>query len=542
MKKIHILYTTMLLAMVIAGCKKGFLSQEVNPNTPSVATPQNILSGAENTTASTLNTGFTTFGIWLGYYAPSGNFTISATTEQYNFTNASFSQFGLYANITNYSLLISRGAADPSLANFAAIGKIMTVLDYQLLVDNYNSVPYTQAIGGVNFLFPTYDSGPNLIYPDLMVQLDAAIAMINSNTTATNPASSDIIFGGSMAKWKKLANTLKLRIAIRQSNIPANKAGLVTELAKTSSEGYLDDVTFASANPGYLSSDANGGQQNPYWKTYGFSAAGIENTGHATNRANAFFVNLLKTTGSDTLRLKQIYAPTLTKAESALVPQPAAPNRADHIVGNQFGNDNSYLSNTNTSGLGPGILISPTMSAPIFTGAEACFLLSEGILEGLIPGTITGGAGTAQDYYQRGITANFVALGLTSGQATTYYSQPIVNVNWVTTAAVPGTLTGYAGANGTAPAEPPLLGAIMYQKYIALFGFSVGEEYNEYRRTGLPNLLPARSQATGVLGVGSVPNRVFWPSSEATTNAANYALLPTINPFVDLIFWARNVN
>jgi hypothetical protein len=531
MKKTYIISTIVLLAIAIASCKKGFLSQEINPNTPSTATPQNILSGAQGVTATNFNTGFTTFGIWLGYFAPSGNFTISASTETYSITTASLSQFGLYTNITNYNYLVKLGAADPTMANFAAIAKIMIAFNYQELVDMYNTIPYTQAQNSGQYLFPAYDDGKTVVYPDLMLQLDAAIAMIS--TTAVNPGASDIIFGGNMDSWKKFANTIKLRLAVRQSNLytvdAALKTALTAELAKTSASGYLDNTTFASANPGYLSADANGGQQSPFWKTYGFNAAGVEAGGHAQNRANSFFINFL-TTLNDTLRLKRIYAPTLLKTEAVTkIP----PNNVDHIVGNQFGNNNAYLTNSNTSAFGPGILISPTQPAVIVSGAEACFLVSEGLLNGLLPAAV----GTAQDYYQRGITASFVALSAADANsgnktpavpvtavnaATAYYNQPIDGVSWT--------------------ASTDKTKAIATQKYIALFGYNIGEEYNEYRRTGFPNLLPARSQAPGALGKGAVPNRVYYPSTEATTNAINYAKLPAIDPFVSLIFWAKNVN
>jgi hypothetical protein len=563
MKKTYILSTIILLAIAIAGCKKGFLSQEVNPNTPIASTPQFTLSGAQGTTASFLNTGFTTFGIWLGYYAPSGNYTISSTTEQYNITTSTFNYFSsLYPNITNYTLLVTQAAANPALSYFGAIGKIMIAMDYQELVDEYNDVPYTQAEKGFSVLFPAYDSGQNVIYPDLLKQLDAAIAMINANPTATNPGTSDIIFGGNMTSWKKFANTLKLRIAIRQSNIAATKGALVTELGTTALEGYLDDKTFAYAQPGYLASDANNGQQSPYWKTYGFNSAGVEASGHATNRANAFFITFLQNHGADTLRAKQFYAPVNTLAESTAalknkVNPVTPPNDMTHIIGNPFGNDNAYNTNTNTSPIGPGILISPTMPAAVITGPEACFLLSEGVLEGYLTPAQAGS--TAKDYYQRGITASFVALGLTAAQANTYYSQAVVDVNWDTSAAaaapVAGTIAGtspYGGVNGSAPAGTALLRAIMTQKYIALFGYSVGEVYNEYRRTGLPDItapsaapagsLTARTQTSGAKGKGAVLNRVYFPSSETTTNAAAVAAEPAVDPFVSLIFWARNVN
>jgi len=513
MKKKYIL--SLFFALAVAGCKKN-LDQSVNPNQPSVASPQNVLSGALTVTAVRTEIDYNTFGIWLGYYAPSGNFTTSTVTLNYSVTTSSLTNYfnNLYGNLANYNYLITKAGSDPTLANFGAISKIMSAYDYQMLVDNFNDVPYSQALNSNTYLFPAYDKG-QAIYNALMTQLDAAIATINTSPGAVLPGSSDVIFGSNtgteMANWKKFANTLKLRIALRQSNIAANKAGLVTELSTTSAEGYLNDVVFAQVQPGYLNSDANNGQQNPYYKQYGVTAAGALTTGNQTTRGNNFFIGLLN--AKNDLRLARFYAPV-----------------GAVVVGNTLGSANT-LTNTFTSPLGPGIL-SITGPAPIISGSDACFLLADAIVEGYIPGTVDGvAAGTAQDYYQRGITASFVALGLTAAQATTYYNQPIVDVNW--TASVASTTTNPYGTR---------VKAILTQKYIALFGYEILESYNEYRRTGLPNLSGARSQNSGAVGNGNalqpVLNRVPYPNTEYSTNAAAVNAEPAVDIFNSTIFWA----
>ena len=502
MKKIYIL-TTLFFAIGIAGCKKNFLSQEINPNQPSVASPQNLLSGAETISAYIVNGGggnnyYSVWGVWMGQICPSGNYVPSATLETYSFTNASFQVFvPLFNNLANYNALIAQTSSSASLAYFTAIAKIMTAYDYQQLVDNYGNVPYSQALNSSVYLFPAYDSG-SAIYDDLLVQLDKAIALINANSSATNPGSSDVIFGGNMTSWKKFANTLKLRIAIRQSNITSKFAALKTSLAGTATEGYLDDNTFATANPGYLASDANGGQQSPFWLGYGYTAAGAEIYGHAYYRANSFEVSLLNTYGD--ARVSQIYAPI-----------------SGTVTGATLGST-SNGSNSVVSAFGPGLLISPSMNAVLLSGSEACFLVSEGDVDGLIS------TGTAQDYYQRGITASFVALQVPNAAtaAAAYYTQNVANVGWAASAA-------------------NLQSAIITQKYIALTGYGFFEVYNEWRRTGYPNLAGARSIKAGALTAAGVPApyRIYYPSTEYQTNATAVGALPTVDPFNTKIFWAK---
>ena len=549
MKKTYLLTTIVIFALAIAGCQKGFLNQSVNPNTPSSATPQDLLAGAlQSSTTTTNGSQYLKFGIWCGYFAPSGSYVPSTTTLTMNFSNTSYNEFNFYyTNLTNYNLLIQDGAANPSLVNFAAIGKIMTAYCYEMLVDNYNDVPYSQALNINQYMFPAYDKGP-AIYADLLKQLDAAITMVN--TSATNPGISDIYFGGNMASWQKFANFLKLRIAIRQSNLTSLTAGLQTEVKSTASYGYLDDNTNVSAQPGYINSTFAGGQYAPFWANWGISAAGSYEPDYLEYVANNFYVNML-VGYNDTLRLKQVYQPTLlTTQKSGTV----VPDNVSQIVGQIFGS-NTQLSNSNTSAIGFGLIQSPSMAQPVVQGSEACFLMAEGVLEGYVAGPVSG-AGSAQDYYQRGITASFKQLNVPNyaAAATAYYSQPIVDVNWAASAAALAPSDKVAGvqtnANGTMPAGTALQRAIITQKYISLIGFGFFEAYNEYRRTGMPNLLSpsalqpagARTQQPGALGTGVAPNRIYFPSTETTTNAAAVAAEPAVNPFTSLIFWARNIN
>lgn len=495
MKKKYIILTAVFFATVVTSCKKGFLSQEVNPNQPSVASPGALLSGAQVNTASRINGGtYANLSVWLGYAAPSGNYVPSTALEQYAYTNTSYQTFvSIYNNLTNYNAIILQAAANPAVNNYAAIAQILSCLDYQELVDNYNDVPYSQALNSSQYLFPAYDKGQD-IYNALETRLDAAIALINSSSSATNPGSADIIFGGNMTSWKKFANTLKLRIALRQSNLTANAAALKTEVQKTASEGYLDDKTFAQANPGYSNSDLNGGEQSPFYLSYGFSAAAGEQGGHAYYRANKFFVTFMSTLADP--RLSQIWAPV-----------------GANVVGLPLGGSNGALTNAVTSPYGPGVDIGPTQNANIITGQEACFLLSEGILNGYVT------SGTAQDYYQRGITASFVSLGLTAAQAATYYNQTgVANVNWAASSA-------------------NYLQAIQTQKYIGFAGNNYFEAYCEYRRTGYPLLAGARSIKSGALGKGPVPSRNFYPSTEFSQNLAAVSAEPTVDIFSSLVFW-----
>ena len=73
MKK-YILMIAVFLAAGISGCKKDYLSQEVNPNSPSVTTPQLTLTAALVGAASIVVNDYTEYGVWAGYWTTSGNY------------------------------------------------------------------------------------------------------------------------------------------------------------------------------------------------------------------------------------------------------------------------------------------------------------------------------------------------------------------------------------------------------------------------------------------------------------------------------------
>lgn len=487
--------SVLLIAFVIAStsCKKNYLELTNNPNSPISATPDLLLSGALKTTASIINGGgFTQYANWIGYLSWSTGYQANVALEQYQFTSANFDVFtSLYGNITNYSALYNT-STNPY---YQAIAKTMIVYDYQALVDSYNNVPYTQAIQGTNQLNPVYDNG-SAIYDDLLKQIDAAITLIQKAPAVTSkPGTADIMYGGNMNNWLKFANTLKLRLAIRQINVTAKTATLKAAVAATSSAGYLDGTNGGTVNPGYLNSDANGGQQSPIWLNYGSTQGGGAQTNNAEYQANSYAVAFF--TNNNDPRRNQVYQTLDDKGTIGSTP---------------FGG--TTPPSPFASKLGPGVLKSPTMSANVISAAEALFLQAEAAQRGYI-------SGDPNALYNAGITASFVDDGLTTAQAATYYGQ--------TNIAYP--------AGGVGAISDAQLQAIIVQKWAALDVYGAFEAFNDYRRTGYPNNIPL-----SIYPGANAPNqvtRILYPTVEYSTNAANVKAQGTINIFSSKIFWAK---
>lgn len=98
-----------------------------------------------------------------------------------------------------------------------AIGLIMRGLYFQMFTDVFGMIPYTEATNP-DIVLPKFDE-QKTIYAGLIAELDQAMQIIGSATrtgaNVNDVGANDIYFNGDLQKWKKLANTLKLRMAMR---------------------------------------------------------------------------------------------------------------------------------------------------------------------------------------------------------------------------------------------------------------------------------------------------------------------------------------
>jgi hypothetical protein len=120
--------------------------------------------------------------------------------------------------------------------NQIATARILKAYIFWTITDRWGDVPYFDALQGASNLSPKYDKQED-IYPDLIKQLKEA-----SDQFSGTPVTGDIIYGGDVTKWKKLANSLRMLIALRTSNVyPAPGQWAATEFAAAFADpdGYI---------------------------------------------------------------------------------------------------------------------------------------------------------------------------------------------------------------------------------------------------------------------------------------------------------------
>jgi len=518
MKKI-ILSLFIGVAIFGTSCKKYF-DINSNPNQATSATPELLLPQAITGTASNLN-GFNTYGAQLvGYSANAGGYGGFGTSISYNFSSNDFAGrwSTSYDNLEDYQTILNKTAGDSAYSYYNAVARIMKALTFQLLVDTYNDVPYSDALQGADLLTPAY-SDAKLIYKDLADELDKAIATINvgeATLGVTELGGTDVMFGGDMTLWKQFANTLKLRILVRGngqvsfSNANFDAAGFLTQ--------------DALINPGYL---RDNGRQNPKWENWGFGYTGSDaNKAWIPNMFVFSFYNGPKLT--DPARGAAMYYqyPTtginrLGVENNGLTPSPSGSfwYPSDERDGILAGNTT-------------GALKGPEAGMPVITAAESYFIQAEAAVRGII-------TDDAATLFNSGIAASFNYLyQLPDGSVS---GDPVTDAATYMTDNAGNYLVDFA----LAASADQQIEAIITQKYIALNYVNSDQSWNDYRRTHYPAIVNAPG-ATGVETFASsvsestrpdhLPTRILYPTSEGAYNSANVP--KNISPYSSLIFWA----
>ena len=506
MKLKKIIIIPVCLLIVLGSCKKEWLNVNTNPNALPSSTPDFTFAAAANRVAATL--GPNELGeYWSGQWTQSSTYIISNVIFGYQFNNTNFDYWSGYYDILEDLDYAVKGATG-SLAYFGGTSRVLKAYVMQMIVDLYGNAPYSDALKGTGSLAPKFDD-QKAIYEDLIKVLDTAITILKANPLTSAYAGSDIVFGSSVStaatRWIQFANSLKLRILIRQSRIPGRDAYITTEINKAAAttEGFLPNGVDVAVNPGYVAST---GKLNPFYETWGYNAAGGAQALARYPRPTTFLFSTLLAT-NDTFRMKRIAYPKGGEGVN--------PEIISNYVGVPFGVSSGYLSQ-NTSYIGPSQIKKGEFNRPmiLMTNAEVQFLLAEAKQRYGAAVTLPL---TAQAYYEQGVRESFRLTGTTAAYgaaaATTLLTSGFDLADW--------------------SASPDKLKAIWMQKWIALVNYSGLEAWSEYRRTNFP-VTPA-----SLLTPANAPRplRLFYPQAELASNGENVLAQGTIDVFATRLFW-----
>lgn len=377
-----------------------------------------------------------------------------------------------------------------------AMANIWKVYMYLPRTDYWGPIPYSK-VGSGEASVP-YDS-QEFIYKDFIATLKASTATLETLKGTKVFGSVDQIYAGDVNKWILFANTLRLRIAMRMSEVePA--------LAKTEAEAAAAAGTLATnADDAFLKvtpNSFNPMNQATAWNEFRMSAA-MESVlkGYADPRISKYYAPVPGTT--NTFKgLRNGY--TQGELGQPINAASATSNVADVFLP----------------------AVQGTNPFAIMYASEAYFLKAEGALKGWNMGT-----GTAKDFYEKGIEIAMKQWGIADAAAITAYingtTPPVALADFVKSPA----LTDVPVKFSTVPAKQ--LEQIITQKWLANYP-NGHEAWAEYRRTGFPKLYARINSDNPDSPKDAVVRRTPYVDSEKQTNLA------AVNEAIKLLGGADN--
>lgn len=411
------------------------------------------------------------------------NFNSDQFMEVAAWTNIRFNY--LYGSVSPQLFQVEEITKDKSMAVANAMVKIWRVEAYHRESDYFGPIMYSQYGNGETSV--PYDSQES-VYKDFFKTLDEAVAVLQQNPTAVAFGNDDLVYKGSAAKWLVLANSLRLRLAMRVSYI-------APDLAKTEAEKAVRDgvMTSNADNAGVLSTinNLNGLATWTYISEFRASASMISALiGYNDPRLSEFFNEAGDRLGGNGgyhgLRNGQ------TAAEKSL---------------GLLNNENSFV---DTKWL-PIIDGGSNLPSPVMSAAEVYFLRAEGALRGWNMG------GTAKELYDEGIRTSLEQwTAATDTEIDTYINSnntpAPLNDKWNSPA-----MTNIPVAYQESGDFETRLEQIITQKWIGLYPQG-REAWAERRRTGYPRGYAVINSLNPDIPTTGLVRRLMLTTGEISTN------------------------
>lgn len=385
---------------------------------------------------------------------------------------------------------------DPVIHSMAMVVKVAAM---QRVTDTYGPIPYSKIGVDLELLVP-YDSQEQ-VYDKMFEELDAAILVLEDNASLTYSANADPVYRGSIRNWCKLANSLKLRLAMRIVYTEGGKEKAAQKF-KEVMEHPIGAFT-SNADNAALQAVAFGDKGNPLYTAVKYNQIAGSNTGGDTHAAADItsYMTAYNDPRCEKYFIESEFEGEEFKYTGALISVVKPPLGT---VGRKYA----------------GVNIGYNDPLQWMNAAEVAFLKAEAVVLGVI-------SGNAEEYYNEGIRLSFDQYGVSSVYAAYISNDKKTPVTYVNPEGEsrPAALTELAVKWDDAATAAEQQERILIQKWIANFNLG-NEAWADHRRTGYPKFFPASDE--GNMSGGIVDNefgarRMPYPQDERTSNAANYS-------------------
>lgn len=417
----------------------------------------------------------------------------------------------------------------PNYAPYMETAKVLKSINTTMATDFFGAMPYSQAWGSRNEIYgqpvllkPKYDSQKDIYYSVLSDLEDAAKYLSTQKLDESVELhkvfkKQDIIYGGDFSKWYKFANSLRLRFAMRISNVDEAKAK--QELAGLK----LEDLIIDNKDNAYTRVSTNNSGRG-IWRA--LIESQDKNNGYAF--APQLMVDILK--GANDPRLNVFFQPASNEKgvvidkTKPIIAYPSSADDAIAIMGSTQADERrrtygvvNTVTFRNNDNLPYGVGI---------TASDVYFLLAEARSRNLI------GWGSAEEFYNKGIV-------LSVQEYFDYYKnsteKSLKDADIAATDVSESTLLSWIASSSYKFDQSKALEQIATQKWMHFGILQPWENWTEYRRTDLPVLLDDKENGV-LLNQGKAPVRFLYPANEMSMNAQNYATVSDQN-YPDKKLW-----
>jgi hypothetical protein len=446
------------LLLSITSCKKELEKINKNPNAAETAQPDYLLTAATKTAVDEY-WGITRSSNPTSLFVQQWAMIQYTDPDRYIFSNSSFQELWTvaYSSIVNLNQIIKLADDEENPnPNYKGVALVLRSWVFSLLTDNFGDIPYSQSIQIDEYLTPAYDAQKD-VYNGILDDLKTAQADLDPNG---KQILGDIIYGNDISLWKKFANSLRLRIALRIADREPEISKQVLTDIKNEGGSFISSNS-EIAQLVYLNSP----NQNPI--------------------SNYFDTR-------DDYRISKTLVDKLIQLDDPRLPVYAAKTQDEtpqEYVGLPNGllvGDASNYGFSKTSKPGA-YFTDPHAPAVIISYSEVLFDRAEAAARGFTNED-------AADLYQQAVVASLKQYNISDENINTYIHSSAVKYD-----------------------EGNFKKSIGDQKWIALFGQGF-EAYAEWRRLDYPQLQPA---VAGVLD-GQIPLRFIYPGTEQSLNGDSY--------------------
>ncbi len=423
--------------------------------------------------------------------------------------------------------------------NKIAIARIMKAWAFAKCTDTYGNIPYFESCLPIKDAVyqPKYDSQKD-IYTDLFKELKEAVAQLTSSEGSYGKA--DVLYRGDVEKWRKFANSIRLRLALRVRYVdPAMAKANMSDLSEADLIASRSDDAVINTNSQYTEF------MNPQWSDL-------------VERGEIVVKRVIGKTMLDILNNNNDPR-TKVFADTAKADWPGTPGYEDiknfgyrglPLLG-QCPVQQKYPYGEESVSRWSDLLWVEKIEMSLYKASETYFTLAEAALFG-----IKGSPADAQSFYKKGLeiamahTKEFYGSCVPQLPAVIRLFRPgstdaeiaeQIAAKEITQAQIDDFLANAPVVTLTG-SEEEKLEQIINQKMVALFPNEY-EGWADYRRTGYPRILVG-DDADDLHG--KMPRRMPWPTNEQTINGDQYNAALSAIGGVDnrtiRIWWDANPN